>query len=280
MSTSLIWGNKLHKTVLLAAVAVLALSGCAPSSNDAGGPVSATAEPTTLQTSETPAEPPTETPTPTPTATPTVEPAYITYTCSIKEEFQDFTDYRDVWATKAPVEYCDTEILADYDGLTATEQKALAVAYGKEAEVDQVRFLYGICAQTAGIPIDKTVSSDQAEEAAAAIMLCPNHPKVAAIKKGIAAGQAASKADAAIEADRKNGKFLTPGSYLVGKEAVPGTWQSQGERVENCYWETSDANGNIIANNYINVAPQFTITVPATAAGLTLTGCSFRWVGP
>jgi hypothetical protein len=94
---------------------------------------------------------------------------------------------------------------------------ALTAAYGRDADPDRVRYLYGICAQNVGIPVDKTVSGEQAQEAADAIMLCPDHPKVAIIKKGITAGQAAAKEEAAIESDRKSGKFLTEGSYLVAR---------------------------------------------------------------
>jgi hypothetical protein len=49
--------------------------------------------------------------------------------------------------------------------------------------------------------------------------------------------------------------------------------------VENCYWEISDAQGNILANNFISVAPQFTIVIPASAAGFTVEGWGFRWIG-
>lgn len=269
-------GEELNAPLVLAAIVVLALSGCAPRSNEAAGTASATTEASAVASSEAP------TTTATATATPTPEPAYISYTCQINDESRDFTDFQDVWATKAAVTHCDTEELPSQDDgeLTVAERTALAAAYGKEAELDNLRILYSICAQTAGIPIDNAVSLGQAEEAAAAITLCPKHPKINLIKKVIATAKAEAKVQAAIEVDRKNGKFLVEGSYLVGKEAVPGTWQSQGERVTDCYWEVSDGSGNIMANNFINVAPQFTITVPADAAGLTITGCSFRWVGP
>ena len=76
-----------------------------------------------------------------------------------------------------------------------------------------------------------------------------------------------------------HGKLVYTGKYLVGKEVQPGTWQSQGDKVEDCYWEISDAKGEIIANNFISVSPQSTLTIPASAAGFTVKGCGFRWIG-
>ncbi|KQR64136.1 hypothetical protein ASF98_11590 [Arthrobacter sp. Leaf337] len=101
--------------------------------------------------------------------------------------------------------------------------------------------------------------------------LCPDHPKRAELEASAAAG-------VALESDRANGKLVYSGKYLVGKSVQPGTWQSQGEKVEDCYWEISDAQGNILENNFINIAPQFTIYIPATASGFTVQGCGFRWI--
>ena len=65
-------------------------------------------------------------------------------------------------------------------------------------------------------------------------------------------------------------------TLAVGKDIQPGTWRSVGEKVEDCYWEVSDAQGEIMDNNFISVAPQFTIQIPSDAAGFTNTGCTFE----
>lgn len=266
----------MRKPFVVASVAALTLSGCATGSPGENPSISTATTTTAVD------ESPTATLTPTPIPTPTPDPAYVTYSCSIEDDYQDFLDVHSIWATKAAIDHCEVEFVEGYenDPRTPLEQKALTTAYGPAAEPDSIRFLYGICATTTGIPIDDIVSGEQAKEASGAILLCPDHPKMVSIKKSIAKGFAQAKLDAAIEADRKNGKFLSAGSYLVGKEAVPGTWQSQGEKVSECYWEISDAAGNIMDNNYISVAPQFSIVIPANAAGVTIRGCSFRWVGP
>lgn len=274
----------MRKPLLLAAAVALALSGCASNSTSPAGAASATADVTTVTASEVPTETPTPTPTqtPTPTPTPTAEPAKLTYECAVNGTFRDFTNFRDVWATKAAVNNCQANfVLGSKDlPLTPTEQKAVTTAYGETGTPDQIRELYAICGETSGIPIEFANNGEQAKEAEGAILLCPDHPKMGLIKESIASGLAKDKANAAIESERESGKFLDEGSYLVGKEAVPGTWQSQGERVTNCYWEISDRTGNIMANNFISIAPQFTIKVPVSAAGLTIRGCSFRWIGP
>ncbi|MGO4382635.1 hypothetical protein [Specibacter sp. RAF43] len=73
-------------------------------------------------------------------------------------------------------------------------------------------------------------------------------------------------------------KVAKNGSFFVGAEILSGVWQSDLARVTDCYWEISDAEGNIIENNFITLAPQFSITIPADAVGFTATGCEFHWV--
>ena len=134
----------------------------------------------------------------------------------------------------------------------------------------QLRHRVAICSTTSGYPWDfDALSPDQGAEAAGALLLCPDHPSAGSVPAVVDTDQL-----------RSEGKLAGEGSYLVGAEIQPGTWQSQGDRVEDCYWEVSDAQGEIIDNNFISVAPQFTITVPATAAGFTVSGCAFRWIGP
>ncbi|WP_143588209.1 hypothetical protein [Tersicoccus phoenicis] len=70
------------------------------------------------------------------------------------------------------------------------------------------------------------------------------------------------------------------GSLAFTRPAFPVLRQSIGEKVTQCYWEVSDAQGNIVANNFISVAPKFRITIPATASGFTARNCSFVWVAP
>lgn len=208
---------------------------------------------------------PTSTPTPTPTPTPVSTGLTYELSCSINTTGQTtFTDYRAAWSQ--PFDLC---YAVSASGTPSAAEKAAADGYSEDA--DGAQHLYGLCATTAGHYVEESVSSSQATEITRALSLCPDHPKRAQLEANAAAGLAE-------EADHANGKLVGPGKYLVGKTAQPGTWQSQGEKVEDCYWEISDAQGNIIENNFISVAPQFTIYIPPTASGFTVRGCSFRWI--
>ncbi|MCB5280357.1 hypothetical protein [Arthrobacter sp. ES1] len=176
------------------------------------------------------------------------------------------TDYRAAWAS--PFDQCT---VGTATGTQSAAEKAAGAASGGTSP-DTVKFLYALCATTAGHYFEGEVSPAQAKEIAAALTLCPDHPKRAVLEASAGAG-------AALDADRASGKLVYTGKYLVGKDVVPGTWQSQGDKVENCYWEISDAQGNIMANNFISVAPQFTLVIPASSAGFTVKGCGFRWIG-
>lgn len=204
------------------------------------------------------------------TATPTPTPAGLTYKlrCRVGTDGAavTITDYRAAWAQ--PFDFCTVDSAV---GRPSAQEKAAGDASSGKSP-DTAKYLYSLCAQTAGHYFGGTVSEGQAKEITAALMLCPEHPKRAALEASAGAG-------VSLEADRANGKLVYSGKYLVGKTAQPGTWQSQGEKVEDCYWEVSDAQGNIIDNAFISIAPQFTIYVPATAAGFTVEGCGFRWIG-
>jgi len=62
------------------------------------------------------------------------------------------------------------------------------------------------------------------------------------------------------------------GKFLVGDDIMPGTYAIN-RKVTDCYWERSDAQGNIIDNNFISIAPSITVTVGVNDAGFTSTGC-------
>lgn len=184
--------------------------------------------------------------------------------CSIDTANQTkFTDYKAAWSQ--PFDLC-------YPTNASGTPSAAEKDASSSEDPTGAKYLYGLCAETAGHYLDGTVSSVQAEEIRRALTLCPDHPMRTQLETNAAAGLA-------LEADRANGKLVGSGKYLVGKTAQPGTWQSQGEKVEDCYWEISDAQGNIIENNFISVAPQFSIYIPPTAAGFTVNGCGFRWIG-
>ena len=161
---------------------------------------------------------------------------------------------------------------------SAIELQTLTTAYGPDYKRDSLRILYSICAQTTGIPVDRIVSGNQGVELEGAFVLCPDHPMAATIQANIVTGKDLSAKQADNDKAAEEGRLVGEGSYLVGVDVQPGTWQSIGEKVEDCYWEVSDAQGNILANNFIRIAPQFTIDIPVGAAGFTVRGCSFKQI--
>lgn len=259
---------------MAAAVMTIGLAGCGTGGSQAIDPGTYPIE----SASPTPTPTPTPTQTPTPTPTPTPAPTGMSYSlyCHIGDNYEDeefFSDYKDAW-TK-PFDRCEVKQIGGKPSMT--EANAIKTAGYDEAE--QVKYLYALCAETAGHYETDKISEGQAGELKAALILCPEHPNSDERMKNMTAVAAAKVEAAAMEVDRSNGKLVSTGKYLIGTEVVPGTWQSQGVKVEDCYWEIADAQGNILDNNFISVAPQFTIYVPADASGFTVSGCSFRWIG-
>lgn len=191
-----------------------------------------------------------------------------------------FASYRDAWPQQPPS--CDGIPTGGTD-LTDVQKAALSAAGSTSRST--LETLYGLCGRIGGYPTNienfalGRLSDGQVKEAQAMLILCPDHPGAAQIQSNIdAAGAAVAAASASAQAE-VDGELAKPGKHLVGPDIRPGTWQSVGDRVEDCYWEVSDSSGEIIDNNFISVAPQFTITIPSSAAGFTNSGCTFRRIG-
>ncbi|WP_253778935.1 hypothetical protein [Goodfellowiella coeruleoviolacea] len=86
-------------------------------------------------------------------------------------------------------------------------------------------------------------------------MLCPEHaPVLAAAKSG------------------NYERFYGNGKYVVGVDIPPGVYQITG-RVEDCYWERSAKDGDIIDNNFVNLATDIRVTIKPSDGGFTSQRC-------
>ena len=191
--------------------------------------------------------------------------------------------YQEAWAAQSAS--CDADRIGGTD-YSEQQTNAITTAYGAGHTMESLKTLYGLCAEIDGYIVKPTaadgsgrLSASQATEASGMLVLCPDHPQATAIQGNIAAVGAAAAAASAQDQAVADGTYAEPGKYLIGTEIQPGTWQSVGTKVTDCYWEVSDSQGEIIDNNFISVAPQFTIQIPADAAGFTASGCSFQRIG-
>jgi hypothetical protein len=98
--------------------------------------------------------------------------------------------------------------------------------------------------------------------AKAALRMCPDVPFVAELTR-VANGEPRSR--------------ISDGTYAVGKDIAAGTYQVQvpagANGVHECYWERAGAQGGIIANNFINFAPQGPVITVYAGEGLITRGC-------
>lgn len=270
--------------VLLIAVLVGVLIGSGSSSESAADGGTATAEQTSRTVRPTAVHDRFKTPQPTVKPTKEQQPAAAsvdTISCFSRSlgKSEKFSTVQEAWSRNGADGYCEVT-MSDLHRASEQQLLALETSYpDNEDRIEALDTLYGICASMSGIPIDNVVSGRQAQELAGAFMLCPDHPKAAQIENNIASGQVLLAEEQATKDAIASGRQQGSGKYLIGVDVEPGIWQSVGEKVQDCYWEISDAQGNILANNFISVAPQFTIEVPAGASGFTIEGCTFRKIG-
>ena len=78
---------------------------------------------------------------------------------------------------------------------------------------------------------------------------------------------------AEIQTKRQQGLIKDAGTYKVPDEMSTGTWKTMSDKVENCYWEMQDANGQTIDNNFVSAGIAQTITIPDGVAGFSSEGC-------
>ena len=183
-----------------------------------------------------------------------------------------YTDLHAIWAALPNHGSCSPTITGIV--YSDVQKQAVATAYGADHAMTSLTSLYSICSSTdpTKYPAVITGGDSQIKELTGMLVLCPDHPNAAAMPPSM--GEAA-----AVQDKKANGGWAYTGKHLVGTDIQPCTWRSAGEKVTDCYWEISDAQGEIIDNNFISIAPQFSIEIPADAAGFTNTGCVFERLG-
>ena len=283
--TMMVAVRKSTRWISVTAVILLLGSGCTASSVSAG-PASPTLTTTSAApTSTAPTRTPTPTPTPTPTSLGAVEfycgggPSQAEYAIrSVQVALDGKADYASVWALQVG---CDNHMVANSrvseSVVVSTPLQVAVVAAAKllptYKENSDTKTLYNIYRYCAGNnPQDSyatmdTYSDSQILELKAWMTLCPNHPQAAKWLAGIAA----TEQDARLV---KDGLRVYDGSSLIPSQMKPGTWVAT--NVKDCYWETRDANGKILANNFVTAAPRVQATVSSKAVVFNSEDCG-QW---
>lgn len=279
--------------ISLCATALIAggvLTGCAgePSAGPSTAPaasVSSTPAPTATST-------PTATPTPTPTHTPTPALASVVLICGNLDKDVDYTpqeipiasdgtpDFSGLWKQHFS---CDTgmgdEGVTDTVPVQTPLQRgvvafARSIGYGEfEGYTNDEQNLYSVAEGCGGNdPADyyataKDLSDPQVDEVRLYLTLCPNHPQAKKWRAAISASAAARKAE-------KDGTRVYDGTYKVPSQMKRGTYVVKD--VKDCYWETRNSSGNIVANNFVAAAARVVAVVGRSAVVFTAEGCG-QW---
>lgn len=171
----------------------------------------------------------------------------------------DGWDFSSAWSVSATD--CDA---GQVEAVTSLDARAVQTAKGQ----DDLGTLLEVCA--ANDPDDVyseagfAMSSDQIDETSGALVLCPNHPHAKAWRAAIKRGQADVDLEAA-------GRLFGDGTYRVGKEIKPGTYQSTD--VDGCYWERQNRNGKTIDNYFADSAKRVQVTIRSSDYGFETKGC-------
>lgn len=280
-------GGTLRRLVLPLALAFLLVIACGGQNADAPSATSTSNSATTAATKSTTSSPKPTTSKVAPTTTAAPIPVTFSIECYTSGTY---ATYQEAWkyqltgnscfgAKKSGTEYTPQQLQAYATGFDPVQGIGMDFRLGE---------LYEKCATMGDVIAGNYffVKPEEARAAAGQLILCPDHPNAVAIQAAIdkfnslQVTMSSNLAEATVRSQAvADGIYAESGKHLVGTEIEPGTWQTVKDKVEDCYWELSDASGNIIDNNFISVAPQFTLVIPADAAGFTNTGCAFRRIG-
>lgn len=239
-------------------------------------------------TAPAPVSTPTLTPTPTPDESPSPD-AVLGLVCgdpgvtefavqTIEVAPSGMPDYSRLWPLKLTCDqgYDDQGILEVTSVITPLQSAVVAqarkVGYASAEDLDE-NVLYGIyeaCGSNAPDDVLLTMddySESQVDELQLWMLLCPSHPHSKTWKSKIKASAKAWEAEA-------NGTRVFDGTYKVPSQMKRGTFVVKD--VENCYWETRDASGEIIDNGFVIAAPRVVARVGKSAVVFTAKGCG-RW---
>jgi hypothetical protein len=148
----------------------------------------------------------------------------------------------------------------------ALEQQALAAA--GYTDPTAITSLYSLCAEVDPNSVyaspSHAMSASQSSEVAGMLTLCPGHPQAALINEAVARGQAEAA-----------GELFYSGTFLVGAEVKPGTYAVEGT-INDCYWERTDATGEIIDNAFVVGARRVQVTIRGSDYSFHSEGCG-QW---
>jgi hypothetical protein len=176
------------------------------------------------------------------------------------------TDFSRVWIME-PIT-CESRRGDEDDPFTPNEQKALKAA-GAPEDMYTLDVLYGLCGAVdpadphADPSFDPTL--DQIREINGMLALCPKHPFAGKLRAVVKRGNEHKQEVA-------SGERFYDGTYRVDAEVKPGRYVIEG-RIENCYWERTDANGEIVDNNFVLGAARVQVVIAASDYSFTSEGC-------
>jgi len=169
---------------------------------------------------------------------------------SIDCDGTSYETYQEAWEFE--YDWCDATLVS---GVPSEGQREIAaVSVGKPvSKLSDQRILtelsaaYEMCAQSGPdnyeyFKADEVIRTEQLKSFKAMMMLCPDNPDAAEIKKRIKA------VGGSLDGPRT---IFGSGRFRVGKDIAPGTYVSS-RNDEGCYWERLNRNGDIIDNNYTN----------------------------
>lgn len=237
----------MNKAVVVAALSLLLIVGCSSSSDDPGDAKPADQTSASASSTDEPAAVDAA-------SDPIAEPDPITLD-EINCSGTTYATVEEAWA--ADEDLCEATVSGTE--MSDSEAKAVTTAYGAESEgdVEKLATLYGMCAQSGPGAFDylETAGSpEQLAEVRGALLLCPTHPEKGNLGVLVEGAERRNKLES-------EGRIFGDGVYRVGSEIKAGTYYSTD--VEGCYWERTDANGEIIDNNFVNGAKRVQVTIRA-----------------
>ncbi|ABM07839.1 PASTA domain-containing protein [Paenarthrobacter aurescens] len=188
-----------------------------------------------------------------------------TYMCGGVGQSREYKTFKDVWVGinyKDGGTACTIKILgispSSKTDLLPTELKLVDTVAAKGVTIlnpgSTLERIMNLCAKLDSAYTNQATTVESQAEAEVALTICPDAPHAPALRSTV------------------SNPRIVDGTWTVGQTMEPGTWKTN-PGVKGCYWSRNSGGGDIIANDFVDFAPDGVTVLVSAGEGFKSSNC-------
>lgn len=188
-----------------------------------------------------------------------------TYTCGGVGQSREYTTFKDVWVGinyKDGGTACSIKVLgiplSSKTELLPSEMKLVAAVAAKGVKISTpgstLERIMNLCAKLDSAYTELATTIESQAESEMALTVCPDAPHAAVLRSTV------------------SNPRIVDGTMIVGQTMEPGTWKTK-PGVKGCYWSRNTGGGDIVANDFVDFAPDGVSVIVSSGEGFKSSNC-------